>query len=248
VPSESARAAPWGRLETVQEVLTEPESDCEKSVKSGTGVLRAPVSMAASWSNVVLTHARIYRDFMSLTDWASQVARDKLESLPSRWAHVQGVARQARTLRGIAGQDADLLEAAAVLHDVGYAPDLAVTGFHPLDGASFLADLGAPARLVNLVAHHSYALLEAELRGLADEMTRFHDEQGLIRDALWYCDQTTSPHGEPVSQRHRIAEIHHRYGSGHLVSRFIREAEPELTAAVQRTEQRMAAATAPQPR
>jgi len=71
---------------------------------------------------------------MSLTDWASQVARDKLESLPSRWAHVQGVARQARTLRAIAGQDADLLEAAAVLHDVGYGPDIAVTGFYPLDG------------------------------------------------------------------------------------------------------------------
>jgi HD superfamily phosphodiesterase len=153
---------------------------------------------------------------MSLTDWASQVARDKLESLPSRWAHVQGVARQARTLRVISGEDADLLEAAAILHDVGYAPGIAVTGFHPLDGASYLADIGAPVRLVNLVAHHSYALLEAELRGLADEMTRFHDEQGPVRDAVWYCDQTTSPFGEPVSQRDRITEIQHRYGPGHL--------------------------------
>jgi HD domain len=185
---------------------------------------------------------------MSLTDWASQVARHKLETLPSRWAHVQGVARQARTLRGIAGQDADLLEAAAVLHDVGYAPDLAVTGFHPLDGASFLADVGAPERLVNLVAHHSYALLEAELRGLAGEMTRFQDEQGPVRDALWYCDQTTSPFGEPVSQRDRITEIQHRYGPGHLVTRFITDAGPELRAAVERTEQRLAALAAGQPR
>jgi HD domain len=185
---------------------------------------------------------------MSLTDWASQVARDKLESLPSRWAHVQGVARQARTLRVIAGQDAELLEAAAILHDVGHAPDIAVTGFHPLDGASYLADIGAPVRLVNLVAHHSYALLEAELRDLANEMTRFHDEHGLIRDALWYCDQTTSPFGEPVSQRNRIAEIQHRYGPGHLVTRFITGAEPELLAAVERTEQRLAAVTASQPR
>lgn len=185
---------------------------------------------------------------MSLTHWAYQVARDKLESLPSRWAHVQGVARQARTLRVIAGQDADLLEAAAVVHDVGYAPDLAVTGFHPLDGASYLADLGAPARLVNLVAHHSCALLEAGLRGLAHVMTRFHDEQGLIRDALWYCDQTTSPFGEPVSQRDRIAEIQHRYGPGHLVTRFITDAAPELRAAVERTEQRLAAVAASRPR
>jgi putative nucleotidyltransferase with HDIG domain len=185
---------------------------------------------------------------MSLIDWASQVARDKLESLPSRWAHVLGVARQARTLRVIAGQDAELLEAAAILHDVGYAPDIAVTGFHPLDGAAYLADIGAPARLANLVAHHSYALLEAGLRGLADELARFNDEQGPIRDALWYCDQTTSPFGEPVSHGDRIAEIQRRYGPGHLVTRFITEAEPELVAAVKRTEERLAAVAATQPR
>jgi putative nucleotidyltransferase with HDIG domain len=185
---------------------------------------------------------------MSLTDWASQVARDKLESLPSRWAHVQGVARKARTLGAIAGQDADLLEAAAILHDVGYAADIAVTGFHPLDGASYLAGIGAPERLVNLVAHHSYALLEAGLRGLADEMTRFHDEQGPIRDALWYCDQTTSPFGEPVLQSDRVAEIRHGYGPGHLVTTFITEAEPELLAAVMRTEHRLAAVTSNQPK
>jgi hypothetical protein len=28
-----------------------------------------------------------------------------------------------------------MLVAAAILHDVGYAPDLATTGFHPLDAA-----------------------------------------------------------------------------------------------------------------
>ena len=185
---------------------------------------------------------------MSLTDWASQVARDKLESLPSRWAHVQGVARQARTLRAIAGKDADLLEAAAILHDVGYAPDLAVTGFHPVDGALHLAEIGAPERLVNLVAHHSYALLEAELRGLSGEMTRFHDEQGPIRDALWFCDQTTSPFGEVVLHGERIAEIQERYGPGHLVTRFITDAAPELCAAVKRTERRLAMVAPSQPR
>jgi len=92
---------------------------------------------------------------MRLNDWAFDVARSKLEhSLPLRWAHVQGVALKARSVRAVAGPDADLLEAAAVLHDVGYAPDLAGAGFHPLDGAVFLAEAGAPDRLVNLVAHH----------------------------------------------------------------------------------------------
>jgi putative nucleotidyltransferase with HDIG domain len=177
---------------------------------------------------------------MRLYDWAFDVARLKLEHpVPQRWAHVQGVARQARCIHAVAGPDADLLEAAAVLHDVGYAPDLAKTGFHPLDGAVFLAEAGAPDRLVNLVAHHSYAALEARMRGLEHEQARFEDEQGPVRDALWYCDQTTSPHGNPVTAQARIAEIKDRYGPDHLVTRFITQAAPELLAAVERTEQRI---------
>ena len=58
---------------------------------------------------------------MSLSRWATGLAQDQLELLPRRLSHVQGVARKARALRAISGQDADLLEAAAVLHDVGYA-------------------------------------------------------------------------------------------------------------------------------
>lgn len=181
---------------------------------------------------------------MSLTVWAFDVAREKLEALPRRWAHVQGVARQARAVRVLAGPDAELLEAAAILHDVGYAPDLVRTGFHPLDGAAYLAEIGAPPRLVHLVAHHSYAWLEAQLRGLAEEMGKFTDERGPIRDALWYCDQTTSPDGEVVTAQARVAEIKQRYGPGNLVTRFITEAAPELLAAVQRTEGRMAALAA----
>jgi hypothetical protein len=106
-----------------------------------------------------------------------------------------------------------------------------------LDGARFLAKAGAPRRLVGLVAHHSCAVLEAELRGLATELTEFDDEDGAVRDALWYCDITTSPDGEPVDATERIAEIKHRYGPGHMVTRFISLATPDLLAAVDRTEQ-----------
>jgi len=53
--------------------------------------------------------------------------------------------------------DADLLEAAAWLHDIGYAPALAVPGLHALDGARYLRDAQhADAMLCRLVAHHSY--------------------------------------------------------------------------------------------
>jgi putative nucleotidyltransferase with HDIG domain len=172
-----------------------------------------------------MTVAGGYRQLMRLNDWAFDVAQSKLEhTMPQRWDHVQGVARKARSVRAVAGPDADLLEAAAVLHDVGYAPDLAKTGFHPVDGAVFLAEAGAPDRLVSLVAHHSCARLEAQMRGLEHDLARFEDEQGPVRDALWYCDQTTSPAGEPITAQAGVAEIKHRYGPGHLVTRFITEA------------------------
>ncbi|MEY8040564.1 HD domain-containing protein [Saccharopolyspora cebuensis] len=176
---------------------------------------------------------------MTLYRWAFDVAEQKLsESLPRRWSHVQGVAERARSLRAVSGADADLLEAAAILHDVGYAPDLATTAFHPLDGAVFLRQIGAPDRLVHLVAHHSYAELEAGLRGLSAELAEFTDERGPLRDALWYCDLNTTPDGEEVDARERIAEIKQRYGPGHLVTTFITEASPELLAAVDRTRER----------
>ena len=77
----------------------------------------------------------------TLASWAEHLAQALLqEPLPRRWAHVQGVAARARSLAPVLGADADLLEAAAWLHDIGYAPGLAVTGLHALDGARYLRD------------------------------------------------------------------------------------------------------------
>lgn len=60
---------------------------------------------------------------MGLTEWAYSLSESMLaEPLPRRWAHSLGVAKRARSLSPILGRDADLLEAAAVLHDVGYSP------------------------------------------------------------------------------------------------------------------------------
>lgn len=90
------------------------------------------------------------------------------EALPRRWEHVQGVAGKAERVSAEIALDGEVLVSAAWLHDIGYAPAVLGTGFHPLDGARYLAGLGAPERVVNLVARHSNAILEAELRGLGD--------------------------------------------------------------------------------
>ncbi|MGH9056131.1 MAG: HD domain-containing protein, partial [Acidimicrobiales bacterium] len=106
---------------------------------------------------------------MGLIEWAQATAEEYLAPLARRWAHSEGVARQAERLQAlVGGEDRDALVAAAYLHDVGYAPDLVATGFHPIDGARHLRTLNH-GRLASLVAYHGAALEEAELRDLASE-------------------------------------------------------------------------------
>jgi putative nucleotidyltransferase with HDIG domain len=156
---------------------------------------------------------------------------------------VQGVVDRARAAGPILGEDADLLVTAAILHDVGYAPAIRRTGFHALDGAQYLSATDTPDRVVNLVAHHSCAVLEADLRGLSAELAAFEDEgPTVVRDALWWADMTTTPEGGVTTLVDRVAEIQQRYGPDDLVSCFIRWAWPELEAAVNRTEERLRAA------
>ena len=179
----------------------------------------------------------------ALAPRAQDLARVLLrEPLPRRWAHVQGVAARARSLAPVLGADADLLEAAAWLHDIGYAPCLAATGFHPLDGARYLRDAQhAGIMLCRLVAHHTCAIIEAGERGLAGILSlEFEPAPQELSSVLTYCDITTSPDGEHVSARRRLAEIQQRYGPGHLVSRSIQRATPMILSAVEQVHNRAA--------
>ncbi len=179
----------------------------------------------------------------ALASWAGHLSQALLqEPLPRRWAHVQGVAARARGLAAVLGADADLLEAAAWLHDIGYAPDLAITGLHALDGARYLRDAQhADDVLCRLVAHHSCAIVEAEERGLADVLSlEFEPAPYVLSSVLSYCDMTTSPDGELVPVERRLAEITDRYGPGHLVSRSIQRATPMILRAVEQVQDRAA--------
>jgi len=110
------------------------------------------------------------------------------------------VAKKAGQLGAVTGSDADTLMAAAWLHDVGYAAALAEEGFHPLDGARWLRRIGYDPRVTARVAHHSCAAIEAELRGLADELlAEFPWEESAVSDALRYFDLTTGPEGERMT-------------------------------------------------
>lgn len=124
---------------------------------------------------------------------------------------------------------------AAWLHDIGYAPELAVSGCHHLDGAAYLRGLGEE-RLAGLVAYHSSGAAEAELRGLSSELASFAHEESLVTDLLTCCDLTSGPDGRPVALDDRLREVEDRYGALHVVSRGLRACEAMLRASVARVE------------
>lgn len=126
---------------------------------------------------------------------------------------------------------------AAYLHDVGYGhPGV---GFHPIDGARLLRSLGYSAVVCHLVAFHTAAEVEADVRGLdasVFEEFRLSDLPGLelADDFMWWADLSTGPNGEEFTVDERISEILRRYEPGSIVHTAISRAEPWLRSAVQR--------------
>jgi hypothetical protein len=134
---------------------------------------------------------------------AEATAMRELAALPTRLAHVRAVAELAHSVGNVLPpQERSTLVAAAHLHDIGYAPRLARTGFHALDGARWLQAQGE-LRLANLVAHHTGALHEARSRGLEQELAVFLREDSPVSDLLSWCDLNRGPHGEPERARAR---------------------------------------------
>jgi putative nucleotidyltransferase with HDIG domain len=181
------------------------------------------------------------QDPSSILLWAQETAArwlDVPEFRGRRWRHVQAVGAKAELLAPAFAEDGPLLAASAWLHDIGYAPQLQETGFHPIDGARELDREGVEPRISRLVANHSGACIEARLRGLVSEMSAYPDDSSAVRDALWTCDMTTSPVGDPVDFEDRLDEIKKRYGAEHTVPRAIDEAGDEIRAAIHRTRSR----------
>jgi hypothetical protein len=78
-----------------------------------------------------------------LVEAARDLASDLLGDLDGRWRHTRSVARRAADATTAVPQaDRPVLVAAAWLHDIGYASTLRASGFHPLDGAWHVHELG----------------------------------------------------------------------------------------------------------
>jgi hypothetical protein len=173
---------------------------------------------------------------VNITEWAKNKATQFISPLGNRWLHVQEVVRNAYQI-GVIFNEADhaFLIAAAYLHDIGYAPSLQKTGFHPIDGANYLRQHNQE-RLASLVAYHSGAQFEAHLRGFTPELLTFPREYSMVDNALTYCDMHAGPTGQHISFQQRIDDIFQRYPEEHIVNKAIHQALPSLREAVERTE------------
>ena len=150
---------------------------------------------------------------------APEEAARLLTGVGSRLAHSGAVARQAAGANQLAGSAwCTAVLDAAWLHDVGYAPELVLSGFHPLDGARWLRDQGWPAEVCSLVAWHTQAEVEARLRGLDGELaSEFAMPPRKARAVLAWADLTSSPMGKACTPLDRLDEILVRYPSGTVV-------------------------------
>ena len=162
-----------------------------------------------------------------------------MRELPRRWAHSIGSLRAALHLAPVLGERAELLAAAAVLHDVGYAADAVDTGQHMIDGGRLLRRRGVDPVICSLVAWHTSSPWEARERGLSAALGEFPEPERDLLDALIYADLTSAPDGRPVDAAPRLQEVLSRYGAGHVVARGIQAARPQLLAACARVERRL---------
>lgn len=177
-----------------------------------------------------------------IVDDALAVAEKLLaRELPRRWAHSLGALRATRHLAPVLGEHADLLAMAAILHDVGYAQEAVDTGQHMIDGGRLLRRRGVDPVLCSLVAWHTSSPWEARELGLTRALAEFPEPERDLLDALVYADLTSAPDGAPVDPLARLEEILARYGAGHVVTRGIGAARPELLAKCARIEARLTA-------
>lgn len=173
---------------------------------------------------------------INIVEWAAEHAQKLLAPLEKRWLHTQGVVRAAQQVGNAFDQEScSLLIAAAYVHDIGYSPQIKQTGFHPLDGANYLLSL-KQNRLASLVAYHSEAQFEAELRELLPELNQIPREHSPIADALTYCDMHTGPTGQKLTFEQRIVDILQRYPESSLVSNAIHRAIPSYIQAIANTQ------------
>jgi hypothetical protein len=176
----------------------------------------------------------------ALEAWAVDLSERLLGDVPRRASHERAVIQRAREIRAVAGDDDEILVAAAALHDTGCSPAVRRCRLEHIDGGWFLQAVRAPQRVTNLVANLCCGWIEVELRGLREVHRVFEDEgPSAVRDAMWYCCMTRGRDGKPTTFEERAAVHQSEYAADPIQVAYFERATPELQAAIARTEQRL---------
>jgi len=149
-----------------------------------------------------------------------------------RLQHSLAVGRQASRLATAVTDPTDraAVITAALLHDIGYSPIIASTGWHPLDGARWLHQHGWPPTICRLVMWHTASWHEGRIRGLYD--TAAHEygpphPTDPLAAIIAAADLTTGPTGQPTTINRRLVEIRNRYPTDSLVVQALELAEAD---------------------
>ncbi len=146
-----------------------------------------------------------------------EFVKSALKENPNRVKHVLEIAtrvRESATALLLPLQEVEMAECAALLHDIGYWKPIALTGFHPADGANFLKEQGRHD-LASMIIGHSCSPEEGELLGYSG----IQQDQRITSKLITYWDVQIKQGGEAVSYQERLADILQRYGPDSLVGR-----------------------------
>lgn len=167
---------------------------------------------------------------------AECLAASLLGGVEPRITHVHRVGCLAEAVAEHHSVSEDVV-AAAWLHDIGYAPTVSRSGFHPLDGATYLRASGWPDGVVALVAYHTGAEWEAEERGISEPLRRFQQPHQSDLDNLNLFDLSIGPDGALMRPEQRLREILSRYEEDDPVHRAVMRSGPSLIASASRAQE-----------
>ena len=156
---------------------------------------------------------------------ARQVLDHFLKDLPDRHAHSLRVYQNVGMFMDTITMHPDKKKSillAALLHDIGYSPDLRSSGFHPFDGYIYLHENGWDFEVTSLVLGHSFArelsaTQSPELYHIYYQKEKFLDTELLT--ILSLADFTAGPTGNLVTLSDRVNDIVNRYGEESPISK-----------------------------
>jgi HAD superfamily hydrolase (TIGR01484 family) len=147
---------------------------------------------------------------------------------PARLRHMRDAASVAQDVADLGGVAPDVcrqLETAALAHDLGYAPQLQRTGYHPLDGALFLEECGEDPLVVEAVLRHSRAGLRSDLPPAVQQVYGQRPprpEATWLVDAVTWCDWRAAGIGGRVGLGARLQDILQRHSGDEAKARRAR--------------------------